>query len=469
MKTILCGAGKYSRDLVGRLGENWNIVLIDPVASRLSAMVNRYPIIYQTIEGDASSPVVLDKAGISEAKFVLALTDDDSVNLAIARCAHEENVMQILALVGDPEKEPLFSELGVRTILPANMVGKVIYHYLQDPRININSICHTRGEIVEMDVSRTNWVVGLSVASFENPDWRVVGIFKNGCLTFPRPHDLIEKGDRLVLIGQRDFFKEVCSLIASRHLPFPLSFGRGILLLHDPRDQKVEETLKETMYLAANTRAGHVTLLHSREHRDVADRLNTWSGRVEIRAREAGERPMETISDLSKEQSMGLVIIRPFEKSLFKSLTRPEIIDLANSLPVPMLIAKHSHPYKRIFVPFNGSDMSAYALDIAIDIAEQLRGEVDVVFVRSPDFIHSEESLSADTIFHRAREHAHIHKVNVGEILLEGNPVRELKILADEYDLMVMGSTSKEKEFLTPHVGELIAERVSCSVLILTA
>ncbi len=470
MKTILCGAGQYSRDLIGRLGESWYIVLIDPSAQRLTELVNQYPIIYQTVEGDASSPVVLKNAGLSESDFVLALTDDDAVNLAIVRFAREAGVTHILALVHDPDREPDFQETGARTLMPGSMVGRTIHHYLQDPRLNVFSIGGGIGEVVEVDVTRQNWVVGLSVASFENPEWRVAALFREGELIFPEIDTDIREADRLVLLGRRDFFKGVCSLMDCTHHPFPLNYGRGILLLIETQDgEGLSETIAETMYLAPNTRAGHLTVMHPEDHPDIGDRLREWSGRVEIRTCPAGDRPLASIESLCESESIGLFIIRPFEKSFFKSLARPEIIALAHSLPAPLLISRHSHPYKKILVPFNGTRMSVKAVETAIDLAEQLRGEADAVHVREPSFIHGDKDDSPDSIFDQVRELSHVHKTAVGEITLDGNPVRELVKLAESYDLMVIGSTSKEKELLSPHVGELLAEKAAPSVLILTS
>ena len=90
--------------------------------------------------------------------------------------------------------------------------------------------------------------------------------------------------------------------------------------------------------------------------------------------------------------------------------------------------------------------------------------------VEEPDFIHGEdrEGVVRD-LFRRVRELSHIHKVKVGEIRREGNPVRELTRLAENYNLMVIGSTRKEKELLTPHVGELLTEKSACSVLVVAS
>ncbi|GBC63861.1 TrkA-N domain protein [Desulfonema ishimotonii] len=471
MKAIICGAGQYTLNLLGRLGERWHITLIDPSEQRLSDLLPKYQSIVRVLAGDASSPVLLEDAGLEAADYVLALTDNDKVNLAVAGFAREKGVPHILSLVHDFEMEEKFRELGVHTLLPGNMVGSTLYHYLQDPRIRVFSVAHGLGEMVEMEVTRDNWIAGTAIGVLDDPEWRLTGLFRNGELMHPIPDLTLQEGDRLILLGQRNFFRSVCSILACAHMPFPMKWGRGVLIVINGEDAEgVKQMLDESMYLLQNIRAGHVVILHHEESPDPAEHLASWTGRYDIRVHATEKSPVREIRRICQQENIGLVITRPFEKSFLRSLTRPETISLAHSLNCPILIIRHSHPYERILVPFNATPMSEVALETAIDLSEQLNATVDVAVVREPEFIHGNSpDTPPEDLFRRVREISHIHKVKIGEILREGNPVRELTDLAGEYHLMIVGSTSREKELLTPHVGELLTERTACSVLVIAS
>lgn len=472
MNAIICGAGQYARHLLARLGERWRVTLIDLVEKNLAPFIRAHAPVVRVITGDASSPVLLEEAGLAEADYVLALTNNDKVNLAVSGFARDQGVPHVMAVLNDLEFEKQYRELDVYTFSPGKTIAGIMYHYLQDPRINVFPLAKGQGEMVELEVTRDNWIAGMSLDLLGQEGWRVAGIFRDGKLVQTGQNVVLREGDRLVLLGQRDFFRSVCSLLACAYMPFPTAWGSGMLVVMNGEEEEeaARRTLKESMYLLPNTRISHVTVLRSAEAPDPSEFLERWRDRYEIRIRETRRNPVDAIGRVCKEEKIGLVVLRPLETSFLKSLTRPEMIALAHSLPCPMLVARHTTPYDRIIVPFNATRRSELALETAFDLAEQFNALVDVAVVEEPDFIHGEdrEGVVRD-LFRRVRELSHIHKVKVGEIRREGNPVRELTRLAENYNLMVIGSTRKEKELLTPHVGELLTEKSACSVLVVAS
>lgn len=471
MKAILCGAGKYARHLLARLGDRWRVTLVDLAEENLNPLIQKYDSVVRVIVGDASSPVLLENAGIDEADYALALTNHDKVNLAVSGFAREKGVPHVMAVLNDLEFEKRYRELEVYTLSPGKTVAGIMYHYLQDPRISVFPLAKDQGEMVEMEVTRDNWIAGMSVDILDEEGWRVAGLFREGKLIAPGKNVVIEEGDRLVLLGQRDFFRSVCSLLACAYMPFPMAWGTGMLVvMNGKNEENARRTLKESMYLLPNTRIGHVSVLRPDDAPDPSEFLDRWRDRYDIQVRDAERNPVGELGAICTEEKTGLAVLRPLEKSFLKSLTRPEMIALAHSLPCPMLVARHTHPYERILVPFNATRRSELALETAFDLAEQFDALIDVAVVEEPEFIHGEDREGAvRDLFRRVRELSHIHKVKVGEIRKEGNPVKELTRLSENYNLMVIGSTSKEKELLTPHIGELLVEKAACSVLVVAS
>ena len=106
MKLIICGAGRITDELLKRAGAHWEITLIEKDAAKLAPFSTRFPNIARFMSEDASSPVVLDKAGLSSQDGILAMTSDDAVNLAIVRFAKDADIKTVLAVVRDPEQLP---------------------------------------------------------------------------------------------------------------------------------------------------------------------------------------------------------------------------------------------------------------------------------------------------------------------------------------------------------------------------
>lgn len=470
MKVIVCGAGKFTRHLLSRLGDRWQITVIDLDENRLNDLPAKYPIVEKAVAGDASSPVLLDDIDMALADYALLLTNNDKVNLAAARHAKENGVPHIMALNNDKDLEKKFHELDIYTLATGNVVGSTLYHYLQDPRINVFPVARGMGEIVEVEVLREHWLTGVSVGGFEDSKWRVAGIFRDGELLSPDFGTALTEGDRLILMGKRDFFRSVCAHLACANVPFPLAWGSTLLLILSGRDEAaIKSLMEEAMYLAMNTRVGRVVVLQHEKGPDSKAFIDDWQGRFDVRVRTTDRNPLKELPDICREDGVGLVVSRPLEKSFFSALTSSEMMELAHSLPCPMLVSRRSMPYKRIIVPFAGAPRSELALETAIDLTEELDAEIDAAVVREPDFIHNGNGDDPDPLnerFKRVRELSHIRKISIGEVVREGNPVRELTALAKDYDLMVVGSSSDEKDLFSPNIGELLTERTSCSVLV---
>jgi len=469
MKAVVCGAGRYARNLLGRLGDRWRITLIDPSEKALKELMNAHATVAKVLAGDAASPVLLDKAGLEDADYFLALTDSDKVNLAAVRFARKAGVRHILSVLYDLSLETKFQALDIHLLLPGNMVGNTLYHYLQDPRIQVFPVSRGMGEVVEVEITRDNWIAGMSVTVLEDPEWRLAGLFRAGECVPLTPELVLAEGDRLILLGKRNFFRSVCSVLACGHMPFPAPWGRGLMIVLN--GEHGADTLKEGLYLLRNTHVGHVSILYDpADMSDPGAYIDRKNVRHEIRLHPVGGRWTDDVKTLCRKDQIGLVVMRPLGRSFLKSLSRPETIALAHELACPLLIARNSTPYDRILVPFNGTPMAALALETAVGLAEQTGALVDAAVVQEPDFIHGESRESwSDKTFKKVRETSHIHKVKIGEIECRGNPVKEITALAEGYQLMVVGSTNPQKELLTPHVGELLVERTPCSVLILAS
>ncbi len=470
MKVIICGAGKFTRHLLSRLGDRWRITVVDLDESRLKDLPARYPIVEKAIAGDASSPVLLDDVDLASADYVLVLTNNDKVNLSVARYAREKGVRHIMALNNDEELEEKFRELDVYTLATGNVVGSTLFHYLQDPRVNVFPVAKGRGEIVEVEVLKEHWLTGMSVGGFEDAKWRIAGIFRGGDLLAPDHETVLAEGDRLILMGKRDFFRSVCTHLACAHVPFPMPWGSGMLLILSGGDEAaIESLIEEAMYLALNTRVAHVVILRHENGPNPRELIEDWRARFDIRVQITYSNPLKDLPKICREENIGLVVLRPLAKSFFKALTSSEMMELAHSLPCPMLVSRRSMPYGKILVPFTRAPRSELALETAIDVAEEVEATVDAAVVREPDFIHNDdgqEEGSSTERFKRVRELSHIRKISIGEVAREGNPVRELTALAADYDLMVVGSSSDETDFFSPNIGELLTERTPCSVLV---
>ena len=254
MKIIVCGAGRITDELLKRIGANWEITLIEKNEARLAPFSNRFPSIVRVLAEDASSPVVLEKAGLSEQDGVLAMTNDDAVNLAIVRFAREADIKTVLAVVRDPEMLPAFQELKAWTISMVSDAARKVYQFLKDPRIRIIDLGEGEGELMELAVKKQDLPRLVDLVSHQDPQWRMVGVLRNNTLMFIDGPVSIEEGDRLLVLGKAELYNTFSSRLADEQLHFPRTYGQRMILgIDEVAALDVAGLLNEAFYLAQAT------------------------------------------------------------------------------------------------------------------------------------------------------------------------------------------------------------------------
>lgn len=471
MRVLVCGMGKIASQLLSRLGETWRVTVVDSSEDALTTASTDFPCVRRVVHGDASSPVVLEEAGLDDMRYVLALTDNDKVNLAVCGFAREREDAYVLSLVHDPVFLPRFEELSVRTVPVSTIPARSIYHYLLDPRLDVVSVAQGQGELIEMAVPERHWVVGKRLDILSDPQWRIIALFRDGAMLTPEEDTLIQGRDRLLFLGKAGVFEPVCSLMECARPQFPLEYGQSVLIaLPENKAEGFDDVLTESLHVAQNTRIRRLVALCAESGCTIEDRLATWSTTLDVKILSTGSKVVKRIREVSKDENVGLVVVPPFVGSFISSLTSSAIIALAHTLPCPLLAARGTGPYKKILVAFNGSHTSRRGLEIAIDLGDQLGADLAVIVVEPPEFLHSEvdEEDWLERVLRNVRESAHVHKANVEEIIRQGNPVREIIDEAQDYNLLVISSEEDDKGLFSPDVGELLAQKSPCSVLIVT-
>ena len=141
MKIIVCGAGSVGRSIVSYLSRgNNDIIVIDKDSHKLDEISKEWDI--QPVQGSASHPDILEKAGASTADMLIAATDCDEVNLTACQVAHTLfNVQKKIARVDSaaflaPQWNMLYNEENIPVdlvISPEVEIGKYIYQLLKVP------------------------------------------------------------------------------------------------------------------------------------------------------------------------------------------------------------------------------------------------------------------------------------------------------------------------------------------------
>jgi len=100
MRVLIIGSGTAGQNLAAKLcAEKHDVVLIDSSEEALAEAQSQLDIL--TVQGQGSSPKVLDSAQIAKADLVVAVTDRDEVNMLACMLAHAAGVPHKVARVSN--------------------------------------------------------------------------------------------------------------------------------------------------------------------------------------------------------------------------------------------------------------------------------------------------------------------------------------------------------------------------------
>ena len=155
------------------------------------------------INGDGSSPAVLEKAGIHKAQVLAAVTGSDETNLVITSLGRFEfNVKRVIARINNSKNAWLFtSEMGVDVSLnQAEILARLSAEEMSlGDMMTMLKIRRGQYSIVEEKIFAGAKAVGMVIKDLPLPDNCIIsGILRDGKMVMPRGMTMLEAGDEVL-------------------------------------------------------------------------------------------------------------------------------------------------------------------------------------------------------------------------------------------------------------------------------
>jgi trk system potassium uptake protein TrkA len=203
MYVIVAGAGKVGWNLARELIDKGHEVTL------LEASRRRYLVVEEELEhavqyGDATELWVLERAGISRADLVIAVTGDDEDNMLVCQVAKEKYLCErVIARVNNPRNLQHFKLLGVQPVVSAtDLILRLIEHEV--PRyglVHLLALEEERLEIIELEVLPDAPAAGTRVVDVGLPEGSlVISVLRDGQGFVPKADTVIEAGDEVLLV-----------------------------------------------------------------------------------------------------------------------------------------------------------------------------------------------------------------------------------------------------------------------------
>ena len=257
MKVIIVGAHGEAKELINRVSSGWSISVIDLDQEKLRNFTTNRQI--DKIQGDATSSLVLKKAGLDEATAIVTLTLSDEVNLEILKIAKQNDILRLSSIINDSSNIDKFKELDVELVEPDILLARRFEHILEPRRVVSQAFAGGRAEALEIEISSDSPVRGKKLREIGSDYYIVGALLRKGKVIIPHGDTEIETGDLVTIVLQSGAFSNVINLFSGSESRFPLEFGKDIVVVLD--NEKNLKYLSESEFFIRNTKATSLKLI----------------------------------------------------------------------------------------------------------------------------------------------------------------------------------------------------------------
>lgn len=221
MKIIIAGAGDVGFHLAKLLSyESQDIFVVDLDSDKLNYLDSHLDVI--TTKGDATSIKCLTDIGIAKTDLLIAVTDSQNTNFAVAVIGKKLGAKKTIARINNPEfinnQSIDFKELGLDAVIsPEELAADEIHNLLNQSAFN-DSIVFEKGilNMIGSTLSNSSPILNLTVQQakkkFSDIDFIIIAVKR-----VDESQTIIPRGDTIFNMGDEVYFSCPQESIAKIH------------------------------------------------------------------------------------------------------------------------------------------------------------------------------------------------------------------------------------------------------------
>jgi len=462
---FIIGLGNVGLPLVRMLSNDFKLVCIESNAASIELARQKRGDL-KIIQGDATSRLVLEEAGIAEADTVVISTTTEKINLEVARVVREHfDVPRVIAIgitqKGIEELEKL--DVEVESIFAVSATG--LRNRLEQRTKTVQGIGIGKNEILEVEVHPNARLSNKPLGLLRPKNWHIGIIYRDGKILVPRGNTILKPRDRVVILGEPQVLSTIAERLSFRFRDFPLEYGdTAYLYLAGDEDERF---LEEVGYVLGSLPLGQAVLVHAPEADALAERARKALSDKEIRLLATlpdGGTPEKAILAAVEEHGHDPGIILFARSTLLRGMWgkhrhQRRIKQLLRQVNCPLAMCSGTFPYERLAVPAVNLSDSPQALEKALEIASDIACSVETLLVKPSEYIA--DDAETETFAHLKKivsDLAHAYHTSVRSRELAGNPIRSILEELPNYNLLVTRTSAELqvgmiRSFLRPEVS----------------
>ena len=463
MKVIIVGAHGEAKELINRISSGWSISVIDLDQEKLRNFTTKRQI--EKIQGDATSSLVLKKAGLEHTTAVITLTLNDEVNLEVLKIAKQNEIIRLSSVINDSSNSDIYKNLGVEVVEPDTLLARRFEHILEPRRVVSQAFAGGRAEAIEIEISSDSPVRGKKLREIGSDYYIVGALLRKGKVIIPHGDTEIQTGDLVTIVLQSGAFSNVINLFSGSESRFPLEFGKNILVVLENEENL--KNLSESEFYTRNTKATSLSVLTREDLFDnnlesTDDTFKAILKDQEFEMHFKNKISTKDIESFVSDSSIG-TIFYSVEEGMSKSKIK-SLINISNKSNTPVLFSKSTYPYKTIGILINNDFGETSSNSVAFDLAASLSASLTAVNISQPKFLQSEESSKVSDSIEKLQDLALSHEIQLDLENKEGNEAKIFSEMSNKFDLSVI-STGTNQSWQSRKTVEFIASNSKSSVL----
>lgn len=164
------------------------------------------------LNGSSIEQKVLVEADIQDADLMIALTNDDQINILSCVMAKHLGCSSNLALINSPTYQQFTKSIGIDAdINPRSVtISRVLQHVRRGRIRSVYTLQKGAAEVIEAEALETSALVGKPIGELELPKgMRIGAVYRGGEVIKPKGTTQIKAHDRVVILATADAVKAV--------------------------------------------------------------------------------------------------------------------------------------------------------------------------------------------------------------------------------------------------------------------
>ena len=208
--------GSYLAQLIAKHDKGSDVKIIELDRKHAESIAQALPE-FAVIRGDALDEAILSEANVSGAETIIAVTNNDEVNILSSLLAKRAGCQRSVTLINSTSYAPIIGVLGIDAVVSPKVttVSIVLQHIRRGKVRSAYSLGNDFGEVLELEALDTSPLVGAPLRDIKFPDGIVIGaIVRRDNVIMPTGNTQVEPEDRVILFARSDMVKKAQRMFA---------------------------------------------------------------------------------------------------------------------------------------------------------------------------------------------------------------------------------------------------------------